>query len=169
MIKCNSLLMQLCLSGWNRLHFRHCLCIIRDKRHYAIFFARCQTKINRQGDWPVGPSVTICFCTVTLNFKESKVLLLQPTSVPHLMTQTMAVFKTWQTHSILTRVTASDNVTAECNQSSCSWYPFMVYMPLPLMQNVTTLKSWHWYHFRLHMLLTLMQNITTECSQTVAL
>lgn len=65
----------------------------------------------------------------------------------------------------LPRVTASDNITDECNQSSCCWYPFMVYMSLTLMENVTTLWSWHWYHFRLNMPLALLQNITTDVAR----
>jgi hypothetical protein len=69
-------------------HFRQYLCTITIKTHYAIFVARCPTKTNSQGDhtrnWPAGPYVTISFCTMTMTIKESTVLVIHPTSVPHI-------------------------------------------------------------------------------------
>jgi hypothetical protein len=39
--------------------------------------------------------------------------------------------------------------------------PSDIYLPLTLVQNVTTLCSWSWYYFSLYMPLTLLQNLTT--------
>jgi hypothetical protein len=52
-------------------------------------------------------------------------------------------------------------ITAECNPTlwCWSWHHFRLYMPLTLLQNVTTLCSWSWYYFSLYMPLTLLQKV----------